>query len=161
MTFKPIKVPTDVLKAGEIGRVIKNTLNAVALAAKADFGTTTRTWKDRPEFTIEKPDEETRVVRTANKIYEFVDKGTRPHIIRPRRGGRLTWMGVAYRAKTQPNVIGSKTGGNDNTIVWTKVVHHPGTAARNFSIAIRDKWAKEMHIRMEAALVAVVKNRMP
>lgn len=162
MTLKPIKAPTDALGAAAIGKVVRNTLNAVALAVKADFGVTTRTWSSKPEFRIEKPDGDTRLVTTDSMIYKFVDEGTRPHLIRPRKGGRLSWMGTAYRAKTKPGVIGSTRGGNNNTIVYTKLVQHPGTEARKLTLAIRDKWAKEMVIRMEKALAdAVASNAKP
>lgn len=160
MTFKPIFAPKDALNRAEMERVVRNTLNSIAAAVKVDYKVTTRTWSEDVEFTIEKPDEGTRIVKTTNKIYKLVEGGTRPHIIRPRKGGRLTWMGNAYRAKTTPGVIGSKSGGNNNTIVHAKVVHHPGTAARNFTKAIQEKWGKEMQIRMQSAInAAALKNQ--
>lgn len=158
MTFKPIKTGKDPLHAAGLARAVKNTLNAVAKGAKVDFGVTTRTWTNKPEFTIDTPSEDRRVVGTDDKIYDFVDKGTKPHIIRPRRGKVLTWMGTAYRAKTSPGQIKSVKGGNNNSIVYTKIVQHPGTQARNFTIAIRDKWAGQMKIRMQSALLAATKT---
>jgi hypothetical protein len=67
-------------------------------------------------------------------------------------------MGTAYRAKTSPGQIKSVRGGNNNSIVHTKVVQHPGTEARRFSIVIRDKWAKQMQIRMNSAIIAALKS---
>lgn len=159
MSLKPIKAPTDALGVEEIGKVVRNALNAVAAAVKVDFNVTARTWEHKPGFRVEKPDEETRLIVTDSKIYKLVDAGTRPHIIRPRRGGRLSWMGTAYKAKTQPGVIGSRSSSNNNTIVYTKLVQHPGTEARKFTLTIRDKWAKEMEIRMRAALAAAVASK--
>jgi len=156
MTLKPIKAPVDALGTEAIFKAVKNVLNGVALAVKADYGVTTRTWTNKPEFKIDKPNEDTRIVSTDSKIFKFVDEGTRPHIIRPRKGGRLSWMGTAYRAKTTPGVIGSKQGGNNNTIVYTKVVQHPGTEARKLTLAIRTKWSKEMAVRVEKALADAV-----
>jgi len=158
MQLKAIKLPKDAIPTKAIEKAIKNALNASAKGAQVDFKVTTRTWTNKPEFAIESPDEETRVVSTDSKIYGFVDKGTKPHIIRPRKGGRLSWMGTAYRAKTSPGVIGSKTGGNNNSIVYAKIVQHPGSEARKFSIAIRDKWAKQMYTLMQSAILAATKE---
>lgn len=158
MTFKPIKAPKDALHVKGIERAIKNALNAAAKGAQVDFKVTTRTWTKKPEFTIDASDPAKRVIGTDDPIYGFVDKGTRPHIIRPRSARRLTWIGTAYRAKTTPNIIGSKGSGNNNTIVYTKLVQHPGNTARNFSLVIRDKWAKQMRIRMQSAILAATKT---
>lgn len=159
MSLKAIKAPKDALGAKAYARVIKNTLNAIAKGAQVDFKVTTRTWTNKPDFTIDASKEDRRIVGTSDPIYGYVDKGTKPHIIRPKRpGGRLTWMGTAYRAKTTPNVIGSKSSKNNNSIVYTKIVQHPGNAPRNFSIVIRDKWAKEMRIRMQSALLSARKG---
>lgn len=160
MALKAIKAPKDALHAAGIERAIKNSLNAVAKGAKIDFQVTSRTWTNKPEFTIETPDPARRIVGTSDKVYGFVDKGTRPHIIVPRRGGkgRLTWIGTAYKAKTKPGYIGSKNSSNNNTIVYTKLVQHPGTEARKFTLTIRDKWAKEMKIRMQSAILAATKT---
>lgn len=156
MTFKPIIAPNDALGAAAIAKAVQSTLNGVAKAVKVDYNVTQRTWKNKAEFTIEKTDAETRVVSTDNVIYGYVEKGTKPHIIRPRGRRALTWIGTAYRAKTKPGVIGSSQGGNNNSIVYTKLVQHPGTAARNFTVAIQAKWSKEMVIRMEKALADAV-----
>lgn len=153
MTLKPLKAPKDALGVKLYERAVKNALNAIATAAKADFRVTTRTWKTKPEFTIDASKPDRRIVGTDDQIYKYVNDGTRPHLIRP-HGRVLTWLGTNYRAKTTPNVIGSKGSANNNTIVYTKLVQHPGNTARNFTVVIRDKWAKEMKTRMQAALVA-------
>lgn len=159
MTLKPIKAPKDALGTKAIERAVKNTLNAVAKGAQVDFKVTSRTWEHKPDFTIDESDPGKRVISTNDTIYGYVDKGTRPHIIMPRRGRVLSWMGTAYRAKTTPGQIKSVRGGNNNTIVYTKgPVQHPGTEARRFSIVIRDKWAKQMVIRMNSAIVAALKS---
>lgn len=153
--LEPIMPPDidDVLGLKEITKAIRSSLNAAAQGAKVDFMTTTRTWDERVEFTIESPTEESRVVRTDNPKYQWTDKGTEPHIIRPKRaGGRLSIIGINSRPKTRPGFIGSVKGGRDNTNVYTKQVNHPGTKAREFSVAIRDKWAKQMVIIMAIAM---------
>lgn len=158
MALKAIKAPKDALHVAGIERAVKNALNAVAKGAQVDFKVTTRTWEHKPEFTIDDSKPDRRVVGTDDTIYKFVDKGTKPHIIRPRGRGVLSWMGTAYRAKTTPNQIRSQRGGNNNTIVRTRLVQHPGNEARNFSLVIRDKWSKQMRLRMQSAILAATKT---
>lgn len=159
MTLKAIKAPKDALGVKALERAIKNTLNAAAKGAQVDFKVTTRTWVTKPEFTIDVSDPGKRIVGTDSAIYGFVDKGTKPHIIRPKRaGGVLSFMGTAYVAKTTPGVIGSKASRNNNSIVNTRMVQHPGNVARKFSIVIRDKWAGQMRLRMQSAIVAALKS---
>lgn len=68
------------------------------------------------------------------KLYQWVDQGTKPHLIRPKaRGGRLMFR-LGYNARTAPvaqfNVgTGRAVGG------WrrARLIRHPGTKARQFS----------------------------
>lgn len=76
------------------------------------------------------------------KIYIYVTKGTRAHVIRPKRARTLAfmWGGKgSYRPKTTPAPSwrgpGVVVGG---AMHFAKQVHHPGTKARNF-----EKWVKE------------------
>ena len=160
MTLKPIKTKNnDPLGAKALERAIRNALNAAAKGAQVDFKVTTRTWSNKPEFTIDASQPDRRIITTDSAIYGYVDKGTRPHLIRPRKGKVLSWIGTAYGAKTTPNVIGSKGSKNNNSVVYTKgPVQHPGNAARNFSIVIRDKWAAQMRLRMQSAMIAELKS---
>lgn len=66
-------------------------------------GRLNRTWTLRPQFTV-----------GSNVEYaSYVHDGTRPHIIRPRNARALRF------------VVGGQ-------VVYARVVHHPGTAARPF-----------------------------
>ena len=151
--IKVILPPTnDPLKSKQLMKACANALNACAKGAKADFGTTTQTWNTKPEFKIDESQQDRRVVGTGDDIYGFVDEGTRPHLILPRRAKRLAIIGINSRPKTRPGFIGSVQGGRDNTNVYTKHVNHPGTAARKFSVAIRDKWSKQMLVVFEKAI---------
>lgn len=157
--IKVIMPPAGQLFEGNrLKQAIVSAAKSCAAGAKVDFKTTTRTWEHQPEFqAVQQGD--SFLVGTDDTIYGYVNKGTKPHLILPRRGRRLTWLGTNYRAKTTPGRIGSTRGGNDNTIVWARKVHHPGTEARNFDTAIRDKWAKIMPQRIEQALAAAVEGK--
>ena len=69
-----------------------------------DFSATTKTWTHKTQFTNEFDDGRNRIrvaTHTGDEIYGYVSGGTRPHIIRPRRGTRLRFQ-AGYRAKTSP-----------------------------------------------------------
>jgi hypothetical protein len=53
-------------------------------------------------------------------------------------------------------VIGSRPGGRASTIVRAQVVHHPGSAPRDFSETIRDKWDDELADIMQRSIDASV-----
>ena len=132
----------------------------MAKEIKRDFEKTTKTWSDPPKmrvavkYPIRLFEDNARLeisvgpdpLDKASDIYHFVDAGTRPHIIRPKRpGGSLIfqWGGPgSYKAKTSPRVIGSTAGGPTGPIVAFAHVHHPGTKARKFSETIARRWGQ-------------------
>jgi hypothetical protein len=58
----------------------------------------------------------------------YLEKGTRPHIIRPRRRSRL----VFPAAGSQVTLSGRLRKGGKGRLVFARVVHHPGTKAQPF-----------------------------
>jgi len=75
---------------------------------------------------------------TSDKIFMFVDEGTRPHPIYPVRAKRLHFLS-GYTAKTTPGSLRSQAGGPYGDDVFAFGVHHPGTEARRFTEIIADK----------------------
>lgn len=139
MKLKAINLKNSVLDVKRMQRAIDNGLNAAALAAKADFGVVTQTWRRTPAFAIEK-EPNARTVATEDQVFGFVDDGTKPHLIAPRNGKALRF-GVPFSAKTVPGVIASRAGSTGGSvIIRRKPVRHPGTKARNFSQTIAQKW---------------------
>lgn len=116
-----------------------------------DYRETVKTWKRKPKFTASAPRFERGnyviAVGTDDRIYGYVDKGTKRHRIRPRRARFLRFQS-GYTAKTIPLAIRSRSGGASGATVFSRGVMHPGTEARKFSevIAIR------AHARFEKAL---------
>lgn len=137
--------------AKELPEVVNAEMAAVANDAKGDFEKTTATWKNRPKFHIvRRPRSWT--VTTDDPRYRFVDKGTRPHLIRP-KGNKPLAFAAQYQAKTKPRVIASRAGGSSGPTVFTrKPVHHPGTKAREFSATIFAKWQRKTAPRVRKAL---------
>jgi hypothetical protein len=149
-------VPKDLaIDQKRLNRAIENGLDASAQAAKADFDVTTQTWKTDVTFSIKKRNKARRVT-TSNRIYGYVNDGTRPHIIRPKRARVLTFL-TPYRAKTKPRKIRSGRGGVGNTIIYTKIVQHPGTQAREFDKTIQEKWQRALPTTMQRTIDSEVR----
>lgn len=127
---------TRFAKAAELG------LEDAAKEALKDFEATTATWEHKPAFTMKKFGDGYEI-GTRDEIYGYVDLGTRPHIIRPRRAKRLRFS-PGSRAKTSPGRIGSSSGKGGSGAVFAKQVNHPGNKPRGFSKLIKRKWESRL-----------------
>lgn len=138
------------LKEKEMRLELLNGLRAVARKVTKDYEATVATWNEKPQFETVvslKGGEAAFLVDTNSKIYEYVDQGTKPHIIRPKRAKRLVFA-AGGSPKTTPRVIGSTGGSRGGTTVYSLGVKHPGTKAREFSKIISDKWQKQFRNEM-------------
>lgn len=127
--------------ADKLGKAVENALNGVALDVQADFGTTTQTWNHQPGFNIQKKTGE-RIVSTDDKIYGFVSRGTRV---------RRALMSPDFRPKTRNRYIGSDQGAG-RVLVVRRTLNRPGISAREFDVAIREKWEKEFPKILQRAI---------
>jgi hypothetical protein len=127
------------MKADEVRLEILNELRKQGTIVKDDFKKTTRTWDHQPQFSSEIHFEGTDpslIVGTDDKIFKFVDEGTRAHWVRPKRGGMLAFK-TGYRAKTSPGMIGSTGGGGFGPMGFSKGHKVSGIKKRGFTRAIR------------------------
>lgn len=150
--------PQHLPKAAEYVAVMQRAAQKSANAAKRDLQTTTRTWQHKPPFDVvvaQTEREYTVAAGTDDAIYGYVDGGTRPHIIRPRRSRYLRFR-VGGRPKTRVGVIGSFPGAPGTDWRSAYFVLHPGTGARRFTttIARRRQKSLEQDIRQGIAKVA-------
>lgn len=142
ITLRPIIPKQPILKLDRISYELNAALAETMDGIEKDFRATTRTWNTKPPFRQHGPHLRAGAlvgeVGTSDEIYGYVTGGTRPHIIVPRRS-RLLRFRTGYRAKTAPRYIGSRAGGAFGPFVTARVVHHPGTAAREFESEIADR----------------------
>lgn len=132
---------------------IERATSEVKEGIKADFQKTTRTWKHQPTWYITRRGYDW-FIGTKDKIYGYVDEGTAPHIIQPKRpGGRLHFFGSGFKPKSRVGYIDSYAGATANKDErFAKVVHHPGTEARKFTVKIAEKWRKKWVGRLRQAI---------
>lgn len=138
-------------------RVIQKAAQQAADAMQEDFEKTTATWDHKVEFEriIDTDPNVEVLVGTDDEVYRYVNDGTRPHLIFPKKKKALSfqWGGKgSYRPKTKPSTIGSTPGGPTGPKVARAYVQHPGTKARNFDKVIQKKWRSAFRRRMEQAM---------
>ena len=155
--FVPIKPAT--LKDKAMYAELMKGLVVTGVAIKKDYEATTRTWRTRPDF--KQINDLVRVnpyteVSTTSEIYGFVDRGTKPHKIFPRKARFLRFQ-TRYTAKTTPTVLDSKAGGSFGDVVHRQSVNHPGTQARKFTITIKKKIPRTFWSNVNIALRSAVK----
>lgn len=137
--LKPILPKRKILDVNAIERGIEDALDDAAEYAQELYEKTTATWNTDVNFTIRKT-KYGRSIGTRSTIFQYVDLGTKPHDIRPRRADALAFQyGEARRAKTKPRVISSYKGNAGDQWARKLVVHHPGTEARNFTVIISER----------------------
>lgn len=138
-------------------RELLKAIDSTTKDALGDFKKTTRTWDTKVLFEQVKaarngPDLE-GAAGTDNKIYLFVTRGTRAHLIAPKDKSALRFMTV-YTPKTSVRVIGSHRGGSSGGWVSTKEpVKHPGTQAREFEEEIADRRQRTLENNVTAAIL--------
>lgn len=160
MTTRITAIVPKALNVKHVRSAITDELKNVAKEVDADFGKTYKTWRKSPNFQTVISSSGTKAefrVTTTDEIYGYVDRGTVPHIIRPRRAKALAFN-VGGMPKTRTNVIGSSAGSAGSGPVFSKEVHHPGTKARDFEKGIAKIWRAKFGARMRKAIDAAAQK---
>ena len=151
--FKPIvpKDPDFNASRRELSKGVKETGDEI----NSDFKSTTSTWESSVKFrrkdNLRGSKAFSTLTDTSDEIYSLVSRGTRPHVIQPRRARRLVFKGT-FRAKTLPGTIRARQGGQSGGTVVTTVVEHPGTEPRNFDRTLKEKHEPLFRSRVQDAM---------
>lgn len=132
----PIQPRNKMAEPEAISAAIERALDRNAAETLAEYQKVVATWDTEVNFTIHKT-KYGRSVGTRNKIFGYVDQGTRPHPIPkvPKRDGVLRFQ-VGGTPKTKPKILNSYKGRQGNQWRSARQVQHPGTEARKFSAVI-------------------------
>ena len=147
----PIKPKVFPQQASKVEAAIRAASQRAAAELVADHEKTVSTWSTKPRFTVKVSASEIEV-RTDSPIWRYVDQGTKPHVIRPKRPGGMLRFSTGYQAKTRPGSIIAGSGGASGPVAWAKEVQHPGTKARGFSRRLRAKWKEKYPRDMQRAI---------
>ena len=157
-TIKPKKLQDKAMRLA-----LLNAMDKFGTVVKKDFQGTTSTWKHKPVFEVQRSLRQAAgpilFVFTQDKIYGYVDKGTRPHEI---------WAGYytgksehktlafpsAFTPKTTPGSLKSGPGSSGGDTVFTPYVEHPGSKPRGFTKIIAKEDLPKYKRAMEAAMKA-------
>lgn len=113
--------------------IIRPVIAKEVKAVKREYQITVRTWKRKPDFEVTQ-DPDSAEVSTDNPIYGYVDKGTKPHIIRPKTAKTLRFNTAGFVSKTVAGRLSPRAGRSAKPpTAYPMEVRHPGTKARGFS----------------------------
>lgn len=135
-------------------------MQKTAALALRDMESTTRTWEHKPLFdvTITQNGKDYSVTAgTDDRIYGYVDAGTRAHVIEPKRSRYLRFQS-GYRAKTRVGIIGSREGGPFGAQVFRARVYHPGFPGRKFTVKIQKR--RQVTVQQEVSHSIAKVNRL-
>lgn len=160
ITFKAVlPKKAKLIDQPKLQKELRGALKGTGGLILSDFKKTTRTWRDKPTFQKKGPGIARKglavEVFTHHEVYFFVTRGTRAHIIRPKRAGRLAFK-TGFSPKTRVRVIGSRTGSRSGSTVFAKQVSHPGTKARDFDKEIAKRRQKNLNSLVRLAFLRLV-----
>lgn len=158
MRLEPIIPKGKFIDAGELARDIERDMDNAAYDAMSLYEDTTRTWSNRPNFYIRKV-KNARIVGTKSKIFAYVDKGTKAHTIKSKRAGGVLRFKRGGKAKTRPGSLQSNRGIPGKQWVSSKIVRHPGTEARDFSVNIEKRMQKQLVADVRKSIRKAVRKR--
>lgn len=154
---RPKNVPTASEYMKGVDRAFTNATNA----ALRDYKATTKTWNHQPDFTVtvrQNGGDKQSVIGTDDKIYGYVNDGTRPHIIRARHAPALRFR-TGGSPKTRVGIIGSSAGSAGTEPRNELFVLHPGNAPRKFSDAISKRRQKTVEQQTSQNIAQVARKQ--
>jgi hypothetical protein len=98
----------------------------------------------------------TVTVQTDSRVFAWVDKGTRAHIIRPKQAGGVLVFHAGGKSRG-----GSLKKRNAGPLVFTKIVHHPGFKGRGYTKTEQAKVSKLGKQIFRAQIKAFTGTRNP
>jgi hypothetical protein len=102
----------------------------------------TKTWENKVVFRLQEKQErgvtKFQIIaegsEEALRIFGYVDKGTKPHVIRPKTAEGVLSFWTRFEPRTAPVAKADVGSGRSwGEIVWVRGVDHPGTEAREFT----------------------------
>lgn len=145
-----VTAPKSVLDKRKVLGAAEAGLDAVAKEAQDLLTKPTGSWQHKPKMRTAKG-KGWRAAGTDDKIYRFVNDGTKAHVIRPRRG-KLLAFGPS-KPKTRPGSLTPRKGGRAKKAkTFVQQVNHPGTKARKFDEAAAKKLQRTIAKAIQAEI---------
>lgn len=131
-------------------------LDRTARDAQQKLDAVVATWDNKPAFEVYSRDTGYQQIREVSiygnpkavRIWFYVDKGTKPHIIRPKKPGGMLRFSPGFAPKTAFRARFGGAGKSTGKPVFRRLVHHPGNKARDFSGVYREEAQKQMRVEI-------------
>lgn len=153
-----VTVPKEIVNIEKVRQAIIDAQNSKTKPALVRlFGQTVDGWHNRPDFRSRRVDTSSQLgvlVYPAGpnaKQWELVNAGARAHEIRPRHARMLRFQ-RGYRAGTKPRTLRSSAYARSGAFVTSRLVHHPGFEAREFTQTIADEHELDFASDMQQAI---------
>ncbi len=153
--------PKNIPQAKEYLWAIEQAYRKTTNLTERDLKSTVKTWNHKVEFEVVEDRSGGDYALTAgtdDKIYGYVNDGTKPHVIRPKKSRFLRFQG-GYTAKTRVGIIGSRPGGASGDSVTAQKVNHPGFPGRNFITVIGKRRQKTLEQETSQAIAKVARKQ--
>lgn len=134
--LKAILPHMPIVNAAQVLAAVKAEMSQIGREVKSDFDKTTAGWETKVEFTVD-VGLGIVTVSTDSAIYGFVNSGTKPHVILPRRTKVMRFQG--------------RRG-----LAYARSVDHPGTKGKFHSRRIAAQWRGRLQSRLQAAIASAV-----
>lgn len=150
LRFTP-KFPVRRMDRGKLAAAIQQTNQQISQAVEQDIAALTDTWSSPVPVDI-RFEGYSVLVLVSDRRFIWTDKGTKPHIIKPKVPGNQLHFQLGSIPKTTPKMLTGGTGAVGNRWWVTDQVNHPGTQPRGFSKMLVEKHSPTYHDSMQRAI---------
>lgn len=152
--------PSKFADPRKMREVIKQAYQDAGEGVKKDIEEATKTWKSPVSVDVRYPPIGGAIVTVTSPVFELVDKGVKPHTIRPKsgRGGggpgavRVLRFLKNYKSKSSPGKLTATQGGPSGDVVVAREVRHPGFKGRKFMLTAQKKWERILVRQVNAGI---------
>jgi len=137
--------PSAVLSSNKMKGTILSTMQKLEKDVLKDFESTSATWRHKVDYEHSvgySGGNAVIYVKTGDEAWNYLDEGT---------SVRFATMEYGFVSKTNPHVIGSKTGWGHRAYVSRKTPR-PGIKARKWSDDIFDKYFDILQLALDQAI---------
>lgn len=149
--IKAIKPRIKSSMAKQAMTAIERVNTQTAEAIVKNYNRTTNGWSDRPK-PIVWVGRDRLEARMDSQVWNWLDKGTRPHRIEPKKRAGLLRFRTGYVARTRPGSLDSGAGGANGPFVFSRGVNHPGTKPRKWTKKIQEIASRDYSVLMAKAM---------
>jgi len=158
-------VPKSLSKIKNVRLAILNELRAEGREECKMLEQTTAHWHgDKPKFTqiISFAGGDASLLvgpggsMTGSQKWVWLDEGTRPHDIKPRKARFLVFR-TGYTAGSTPGTFATRASSTSGEVARAKLVHHPGVKARGWSVLLLKERYKPFRERINKVVQEIAK----